>query len=393
MTQLSAFNRNAFHNSVLNFEKSEEHVLDLFSKALFHSSDNMDWKSLKFQFTQVFEPGVLWECAALEGLDIEDICTLAYQPSSRMRALADIYSRHKDLDFAELVNLSALLISICRFDLASEMAAQANAKCETPEQRFELHWTNFLISNRVNDGSDSIVAFAGMLDAVESGSIPIGRVLDACTQGIVWYLKRKEISEKQYGWCVETGNKIVSGCRGLAATSTSAWYRGYAMVPAAARDAKLTRVMMERAFDSATLGTGMNGQVADQNLLKTYYESALKEYTYVAPDLAKVEATGQSLLQIDPHWSPSYGEIADSYLKFGELEKAAALYEKAVEMGPPYVGHHLLALARCNLKIGRKREASGNYRDLLRISPGNSMLLQELSHASSGADHVHLAHN
>lgn len=387
-----AFNRSAFHKSVLMFEKSDEEKADLFSKALFHSVENLDWTALKFQFTQVFEPDVLLECCVLEGLDHNDASELNYLPSKALLDLASVYKRRKDLGFSELINLAAVLISICRFGLAAEVVGCAVGKVETPEQRFELGWTQFLISNRVSDGRDTVAAFNGMRHAVESGLIPVGRVLDACTQGVVWYLKRGEISEDQYKWCVETGNAIVSDRRGIGASSTSAWYRGYAMVPAAARDAKLTRAMMERAFESANEGAGQDGAMSDLNLLKTYFESALKEYTYVAPDFSKVEEIGQSLIEIDPNWSPSYGEIADSCRKFGEFEKAALLYETAVEMGPPYIRHHLLALARCNQKIGRKNAASDNYQDLLKLTPGNPILLEESRSVSFGSKHVHSAH-
>jgi tetratricopeptide (TPR) repeat protein len=112
------------------------------------------------------------------------------------------------------------------------------------------------------------------------------------------------------------------------------------------------------------------------HLLKTYHESTLKEYMYVRRDVDKAEQSGHALIELDPAWSPSYGEMAEAYVWFGQLGKAANMYDEAVLAGPPYYGHHLLRSARVHEKIGEHERALACYQTLAQLVPEDAAVLQ-----------------
>jgi tetratricopeptide (TPR) repeat protein len=105
------------------------------------------------------------------------------------------------------------------------------------------------------------------------------------------------------------------------------------------------------------------------NFLKTYYESAIKEHMYLTGDYDRAQEAGDALIALDPVWPPSYAEVAEVHRKFGDTERAAGLFEKAAALGPPYVGHHMAAAARCHEALGNDERAIGHYLALAEIAP------------------------
>lgn len=360
--------RNAFHRTLvgLDYGGAPPCEPDLFSRACVEAYETSDPREFGYQFTQIFEPGVLHEIALLECMPVEALEMLDHRPTA---AIEDLRRRLDDccaLSVVERINLASMLISISRFD-AAEHARPETAG--TTQERFELAWIDFLIFNRRDDGATSRDAFSRMIAAINEGGIAPGRIVDACTQGIVWYLKRREIDNAQYRWCIETGSILVRQEVGLGNGSISSWYRGLAMVSAAERNAEKTRRYMTHAYDHATQVASHADSHGASNALKTYYESSIKQFMYVQPDLELAEQSGLALIATDEQWSPSYAELADAYKHFGEAEKAADYFEKAVMVGTPYVGLHLVSAARARAELDDAEAALRHYLTLNELAP------------------------
>lgn len=360
--------RNAFHRTLVCLSYAGAPVCepDLFSRACVEVYETSNQFEFGYQFTQIFEPGVLRELALLESVPSAELEMLDHRPSKAMQDLRGLLDARDELSVVERINLASALISVSRFD-AAERACPATVA--TPRERFELAWIDFLISNRRDDGATSAGAFSRMIGAISEGGAPPGRVVDACTQGVVWYMKRREIEDAQYRWCLEMGTDLVRKKIGLGSGTISSWYRGLAMVPAGERNPEQTRLYMRRAYEYANQVESEVDGYGALNALKTYYESSIKEFVYVRPNLELAEESGLALIALDKHWSPSFSELAHAYEVFGQAEKAADYFEQAVAMGPPYFGHHLLSAARARARLDDAETALHHYVTLIDLSP------------------------
>jgi tetratricopeptide (TPR) repeat protein len=373
------FQRNTFQETLLGLEyvAPPGYQADIFSRACVETYAEADWTQFGYPFTQIFEPGVLQEVALLEGVPYDSLTSLNHRPSATISHLAEQVNNGSELNTVGLLNLAAALISISRFELASRLVERTAEMVSSPREQFEVGWLEFLISNRRDDGANSPRAFERIHQAIEAGGIPRGRVLDVCTQGIVWYVKRREISENMFRWCMAVGRSLAKAPDSLDLGTVSSWYRGLAMIPAAKGDAGKTREYMELACRAAQEKVSTSPRAYEMNNLKTYYESTLKEHVYVTRDLDSAEEAGRTLIALDPAWAPSYGELAEVYQKFGRPDEAAELYEKAAAAGPPYVGYHLLHAARCRARLGDDTAAIGHYLTLARMAPASETVHKE----------------
>ena len=349
---------------------------DIFSRGCVEAFIQADWNEFGYPFIQIFEPDVLREVAWLEGVPEACAVTLRHQPSERMRDLADRASSH-GLTVTQSLSLAAALTSISRFAMASELALAAASGVSTPREQFELGWIEFLISNRAQSGRGSPNAFLRMREAAETGAVPAGRVIDACTQGIVWYIKRREVPRDIFKWCVAAGSRLAGSGRSLDRSTISSWYRGLAMVPAAVKRPATTRKYMQLAHDAAQEQSAAQSSPFAKNSLKTYYESALKEHVYITHDFELAMEAGHALIKLDPLWSPSYGEMGDACRAFGQAERAAEFYAMAIDAGPPYLGFHLLQAARCYAALEDDARALQCYAELARMAPESTSILSE----------------
>lgn len=373
------FRRNTFHETLLalEYESGPNRLADLFSRACVETYSQVNWRQFGYVFTQIFEPGVLREVALLEGVSYQSLVDLSHQPSATITHLADLADHASDLSLVELVNLISAFVSISRFNIAAHLLAGASDKVTTSREKFEVAWLEFLISNRLDHGKDSPAAFAKMREATETGGIPPGRILNACTQAVVWYIKRREVQEDVVKWWVGVGNSLVKTANHLDLGTMSSWYRGLAMLPAAKGKAPETRKFMELARSAAEQMITQHTGAYEFNTLKTYYESTMKEHMYVTRNVEAAEVAGFALIALDPVWAPSYGELAEVYDRFGQTTRAAELYEQAADIGPPYLGHHLLHAARCRVRSGNDEKALDHYLTLAEIAPHGEQALKE----------------
>jgi tetratricopeptide (TPR) repeat protein len=260
------------------------------------------------------------------------------------------------------VNLASALISISRFSLATRIIDDIPTEKLSARDRFEIAMLNFVIQNRYGNRTGMEKALAVMKACIEAGGIQAARILNAASQAVVWYMKSKAISKELFNWYVTQGVKLAKYAHGkppeyINSAALSAWYRAVAMVPAERGDGLQTRDYMKKAKTTAITAIECSNEVYDQHLIKTCYESTMKEYMYVEKDFEKVEENVTALINLDPAWSISYGDLADAYHKFGYLYKAAEWYEKAGRIGPPYVGHHLFSVAMLWEQLGKPQRA------------------------------------
>lgn len=277
------FQRNAFQETVLGLEYTRVpgREPDIFSRACVTSFAEADWTRYGYEFTQVFETPVLQEIAVLEGLPYDDLALLRHRPTAATRELGDALDHRADLPLVGLVTLASALVSIVRLELATDVLALAAGRVRDDRDRFEVAWLDFIVANRFDELDRSAAAFATMRAAITAGAVPPGRALDACTQAVVWYLKRKEVSVDDFRWSVKVGSAITDrlGADGLAGISS--WYRGLAMLPAAKGMPAKTREYMEQARSAAEETVRVRPRAYELNTIKTYHESSLKEHMYV----------------------------------------------------------------------------------------------------------------
>ncbi|MGW5496861.1 hypothetical protein [Streptomyces olivaceoviridis] len=370
---------NTFQETLLGLEYTTGpgRPADLFSRACVEQYADLRLDRFGYLLAQVFEPNVLHEAALLAGLSYDSLADLSHRPTEPVERLAALVRDAADLPVTALVNTAAALISVSRFDPAECLLADAYARAATPRERFEASMLAFVVTNRRDDGADSPRQFDRMREAAETGEVPEDRVLDACSQAVVWYLKRKELPEAEYEWFHATGARLAETHDRLDPGAISSWYRALAMVPAAVGEAETTRRYMEYAREAAEDTMARRPRAYETHFLKTYHESSLKEHMYLTRDLDRAEEAGRALIALDPAWAPSYGELAEAYAAFGRPELAAELYEQAVAAGPPYVGHHMLRAAGCHRKAGAADRALALHRDLARLAPDDEQVLRD----------------
>lgn len=378
---------NAFQAVMIGLEAPGDRRLDIFSESLSRAISEHDWNSFGFPFTQVFEPAVLFEIALIEGLDPAALVTLDHRPTATTRWLGDAVAARAELSVTELVNLASILTCVGRFSLASEVASLGAGRSTSVREDFELAWLRFVISNRVDDGAGSPEAFDCMRRAIECGGVPPARALDACTQAVVWYTKRREVSTTVFRWFARHGAALASSrSKDLTSGALSAWYRGIAMLPAATGRTAATRRYMRKALEAAEIAEQLRPGADARNARKTYYESTMKEHLHLTGDLDAARDAGLALVDLDPVWSLSVGELADVHERRGEIERAAELYERAAGLGPPSVGYHLRHAARCCAALGQSCVAFEQYLALLSSDRRGPVIRRETAEIAAAVD-------
>jgi hypothetical protein len=361
----------------LHHDTNFEAKPNLFSRGCVDFFHKKDFETYGYQFTQIFEEAVLNEVIVLNGLPGEDVYSIRYGESKGLERLRSLISSANDISVPALANTIAALISISRFRIASTLLSQLRPRATKARETFELGWLEFLLSNRFAEGRDSMAAFDRMRLATKTGAIPAGRILDVCTQGVVWHLKRREVDAATFRWCLAVGTRLARQADQVGFLAISNWFRGVAMLPASCRQAEVAREYMEFAQINAKRSIAEGCSLSALNALKTYYESCIKEHLYVKPDRDLALESAQSLITLDPTWAPSYGECAEIYARFREYDSAADFYEKAATVGPPYFGYHLRRAARCWVKAGEIDRGTAHYSHLIALAPNDVALRVE----------------
>ena len=360
---------NAFHETMVHLSYGTAEA-DLFSEACVEQYDDRPVDGYGYLFAQVFEPEVLNEIAALEGCSCGALEALDVGSGSRIDALrGDIGGVARTP--VQGVNIAAALISISRFKLAETVLGGITRRACDPRDLFEIAMLDFVIGNRRGETDVMRMAFHRMRGAIEAGNIPASRVIDAAAQSVVWHMKSGLIDKTTFDWFSATGKALVDDDSTIDPGARSSWYRAIAMIPAARGDKAATRELMIRARRAGEETLTLRLRAYEKHFLKTYHESALKEHLYLTGDRDAALAEAAALVALDPYWAPSYGEQAEVHRKFDDWSAAAACFEHAGGLGPPYVGHHLFSAAQAWEQADAPEMALGIYFDLLSLDEQN----------------------
>jgi tetratricopeptide (TPR) repeat protein len=108
-----------------------------------------------------------------------------------------------------------------------------------------------------------------------------------------------------------------------------------------------------------------------------WYQGRLGDFAVTAGRLDEAESLYQAVpVGTDPFHDATAGQARIAALR-GQLEKAIALYEQAVAIGPD--PHMLAALGDLNLALGRKQQAEATFSRLLQVTEGRTEYLRDRS--------------
>lgn len=369
--------RNSFHQTLLELRYDSSHGLrpDIFSQACVEQFHSRPKQTYGYLFAQVFEPYVLKEVSQIEGVEYEEVESLAYGGGEPLTIIKDLLANRSELSPVEAINLAAALISISRFSLSKAVLDGIAGRCSADRDRFEATMLHFVIANRLADKAGMSKRLAELRQLIQRGNLPPDRAIGAASQAIVWHMKSNVLSDESYQWFLNLGQNLSRPSAGVESGSLSSWYRAVAMVPAAKGDKESTREFMLAARKAAEIAIVTRPRAYETHFIKTYHESSLKEHMYVTRDRNSAIREGEALVALDPVWAPSYGELAEVYRFFGENRQAAELFERAGRLGPPYVGHHLFSAAQSYEADGASNEALVLYQELLAFAPKNASVV------------------
>lgn len=331
--QSAYYRPNSFCTFLLEARVSSD--ADLFSLATFEELSGYD-PEVDFRFAQVFEPSVLAEIA------VSNICNYAYlqtDADSNTKVIADIIRLNKEcLSSLEMLHASCKLLSLGRFGSVISFLRVLKSRKLSPRLVFEVAMLDFILLNRVSESINYQKQFEIMKGSCQLGNLPASRMLDACSQAVVWYSKCKSISNELHKFFLELGDDIVKSTE-TTDSAKSSWYRGRAMTYADDKDYIKTRHTMLKANDFAL--TADDGSSYFKHLEKTYLESTLKEFLYLRKDPIAAISIADKLIDMDVKWSPSYTEKAEIFLHLGDRKNAGKNFLKAASVGFPYVSMNL----------------------------------------------------
>lgn len=379
---LESYRPNTFTDALLGVEVAEERrdQLTIVAEEIILGFAGANFDEHDYPLSQVFEPPALWEVCRFAGVDYAAADALQTPETNALSALRWLYEGLAHTTTMQRISLATALVSTSRHRLAREVLNQIDLPRITNRQRFAIAMLSFIVSNRADGGQESSRCFAQMRAAIEAGGVTPHEILDASAHAIVWHLKTGEVSAEQLAWFMKAA--LEAAQRGVTALARSSWYRAYAMLPAERRDGALTTKIMDRAHEEALAAIAACDNAGARNLLKTYFESSLKEQLYLHRDLDAAKQVGLKLIKLDPAWSASYGELAQVYSRAGDHATAAQLLERALELGPPYRLLHAYQLAHARAHQGDDDGALALLHDILSIDPSNiSACIVGLKHA------------
>ncbi|AFR30790.1 hypothetical protein [Arthrobacter sp. Rue61a] len=391
ISEIAGWDRwNSFTETIIGFDlPSQQDEIVEFSRenvAAFSATIPGDYY---YPIGQVFEPDVVREVCDLHGLDYEDVTMLRTHGGERVSELQERLDRVESMDDPDVVVLASALVTLSRFELASSVLTRAGDR--GVRFQFEAALLRYIIGNRTQGRGLDVNLMSEVRRTAASQDVPAHRLLDACSIAVVWYLKGVGVTKEDFEWFARTGNTVVlEHGKKIPAVSTSAWYRGVAMIPAEIGDVSRTRALMNEAAVSAQRAMEDSDAPFARNLHKTYLESSVKEHLYVSRDEEKAIQAAKDLVAWDPLWSVSAGEYADVLAAFGKSELAAETYDRATSLGAPYVTHHLRKAAQQYAKAGMTHRAIARYLVLASMLPDPTEVLATVDNMLDNNTHATL---
>ncbi|WP_299694181.1 hypothetical protein [uncultured Tateyamaria sp.] len=369
--------KNCFHSLMIDGTVSDfsETQQDLFSKTCLEQFYSRPIGQYGYCLGQVFEPYVLAEVAQLSNMRRNTMEKTLPDSSKLFLELRTLVENSASAAIPDITNTASALVSLSRFELAQKLLNRIPNDQMSVRDAFELAMLEFIIANRLDDRPMMARCYDTMQQCLMTDQIPPHRALSAASSAVVWHMKVQFLSDAGYRWFEALGQKLSRDPDKVDAGALSSWYRGIAMVPAARGDRSGTRDYMLAAYAHAQEAIDLRPTYYELNLKKTYFESTLKEHMYVTRDYDAARDVATALLELDPIWSASHGEVAECHAAFANFEAAATSFETAARLGPPYFAHHLFAAGQMWERAANEDRAMEIYNFLHDFEPANSSVI------------------
>ena len=371
-----------FSECLLKLQYSEENTAFL-TKFIADRFTKINFDDIGPTCLQLFEPDILTEISLLYKIKLESIENFDYEitDSESLNNLQWMLKNRKYLSSQQKINLAHSLNTLARYKLARSLLNDVNyAKLRNDWKLYYL-FCDFCISNRLENDDSSEDIFEKVKGLMEMGEASNQMIVLFASQYIVWSLKTTKLANL-FKFMLERAEKTVTEIEaeineGISNTANlvllSAWYRAMAMVPAKELDLKLTREYMEKAFDYAERIVPANifEEYNKKNLIKTYYESAIKEFLYLHKNTDLALEAALKMIEIDKNWPISWQQLAEVCLARGDFKSALNSYEKAYELGSPRKIENLFYIGYCQGRLGQISEALDSFKEVLDIDNKN----------------------
>lgn len=368
----------AFSNAVLFYDDHGAHA-NSWTRSIHAGLRDQNFDEVPFRVPQLLEPAVLDEVGHLHGLTAPEIEAYSYDLRGPIVTLKWLYDMLEWATPVQRLNLAVCLCATCRYRVAQQVLAAIPYRSLHTDQKIAFHIAKFVIDNRLDRTDQHQSDFTRLKEIIEAERVSPERVLDVSAQAVVWSVKTNSLERSLLAWFVEAGHRaadrLATPSQGSECIALSSFYRGYAMIPAAAGDAAETRRCMTLAERyAADAGSGKGAGVSEISLRdarKTVLESKLKEMLYVARDLERARQAGRELIDLDRDWSISYHEAAEVEIAEADFAAALRLFEQALAIGLPRRTFSQYMIGACLQQLGRIDAAIAAFKATLEMDPTN----------------------
>ncbi|MDR6676244.1 tetratricopeptide repeat protein [Pseudomonas oryzihabitans] len=366
----------AFSRAVFFYDNSGSHQTN-WSRSVCAGLAEQNFDEVPYRVPQLLEPSALREVAqrySIKASDLEFFCYPTAGPMAKVKWLADM------LEWAppvQRLSLAQCLAASCRYRFANQVLAKIPYDSLFPDQRITYHLTRFAIQNRLEITESHQEDFSALKILLQSYQLPSAKVLDVCSQAIVWKLKGNAIGDDLNKWFIETGEaaarQIAKSREPADLVSLSSFYRGFSMLPAARGDVLATRkyMLLAENYAEMVIGGDKRESIPAREARKTVYESKLKEMLYIARDVEKARCVAKELINFDPHWSISYHEAAEVEMEDGEWQRALRLFQQAYDIGFPRHTYSQYMIGACDQQLGNFDKALASFEKTLLLDSTN----------------------
>lgn len=366
----------AFSSAVFFYNDAGTHQTN-WSKSVCAGFAQQNFDEVPFRVPQLLEPSALSEVAQQHAIGVDELEFFSYEiegPAVKLKWLIDM---QKWAPPVQKLSLAQCLASSCRYRFAKKILAQIPYAALYPDQRVTYQLTHFAIHNRLEIKTSHQEEFIALKALLQEHQITPARVLDVCSQAIVWKIKGNIIDNELSQWFIATGErtakKIATSNELDELISLSSYYRGLAMIPAAKGDITATRhyMILAENFAEAALSNKKSTNIAGREVRKTVYESKLKEMLYVAHDIESARCVAAQLLAYDPDWSISYHEAGEIEVIDRQWQRALELYQMAYNIGFPRLTFSQYMVGACHQQLGQFELALEAFKSTLLIDSTN----------------------
>lgn len=369
---------NSFERTLLYLGKSQHS--SLFEEQIHTAYETQNFDELDYSLGQLLEPSVLNELSITTKISVENLQKLNHPFHGKLQWLI----QNRDfLHNQSRLNLALFLMSICRYQMSIEELNKINPQELSISAQLDYQSAKFMAHNRLEEYDKAHDALEACSHLINHREIKASKKINLIAFAIVWNIKTPSVSSTaimdRFISQEESSIEELTLTGGFEACATlSNYYRAVAMRNISPTQVRKTMQLSLRFADSLS-PTNARQAIVKKQLLKTCYESTIKEHLYVSGDFVAAEEAAKKLIEMDPLWSISWAELGEVYKKQSRLRKAAEAYEMAVNIGAPRVPHHLYQAALCRYELKEHSRCLKHLKKLLTFEPKNESVLNSIA--------------